>query len=316
MSSDSYATEVSRYKTRCDALLAHGNRGATRRTRAITPVGVHRFIDVTMCDQSRNDARAEERERKRTRHTRDRGARIHSCVEHYVFCTHVGDGETHDSLLEQERARRDLRLRNLSRRPAERCARCEHPANCALYACTRWGAAARAWLDSKSLVPIAVERRIACEQLNVETQIDMLCVPRDEPDALVVVSLKTLGKGERPPAQSLDTARAIDTTVSAFPAEPVADCERTRHQLQLMVECVILAHVYNCVPRAAHVLYVCDVDKKKSRRPSATSSSSPLLPLVYEESADEWWFDPLFESPSALANRTALVHSWVYTHLS
>lgn len=254
-----------------------------------THVGAHTAL-ATAFGCARYARRHEHiRSRKRTHHSRNRGIDIHACVEHYIFCRHV----------DVRRGAADAERRKGKRRSRyeKRCERCNHIGRCRKRRCTVWGAAVQKWLDARSLVPVAVEYPVEWHRVAISTQLDIVCMRRDDDcRRVVVVSLKTLGAGDTVPKMNNMITSRIDLPKDVVRTS-VPDGEHTRHQLQLLIECLALNSAHNVLPDDAHVLYV---------RDSPDSSESDVL--AGATSADEWWFHVLLRDQKAAEARTTLTH--------
>jgi hypothetical protein len=155
-----------------------------------------------------------------------------------------------------------------------------------------WSSAVASWLRKESLIPIAVELDVAWHRIETSSRIDMLCVDDRHAGStilppVVVVSIKTIGENEHAPAMK-HGARALRLPKNVFGDKQVADCEYSRHQLQLMLECVTLADSYKCIVQDAHVIYV-----------NYSGNGDRAKVRVEEHTADKWWFKRLIMNEDA-----------------
>lgn len=255
-----------------------------------TPVGYHIATQRAFCRAQLSKRISDSRVDKRSRHTRLIGARMHACMQHGVYCAFGRSYSTVDSRPKKRQRKRDY---NLSREPARPCEQCEHPPRCNFKACKVWSDVVYRWLERANLVPVAVELDVAWHRIETSTRIDMICVNSEYAKAsekmppVVVVSIKTVGEGERAPtinygAPSLRLPAnvfSLDSKASTE-EEEAPDCEYSRHQLQLMLECITLADSYKMIVQDAHIIYV-----------SYTGSSDAKKVTLEECSAEAWWFD-------------------------
>lgn len=257
-------------------------------------VGVHALVNKIFGDPAFTERSRILNQRKRTRHTRYRGVRMHACIQHHAFCKHTDISENSaEENMQSAGEGGNVRTRYLRKRAARKCAQCDHPSKCRISHCSAFGARMRVWLSAHALVPVAVEHDVEWPRLGARTRVDMICTREDDVDelsSLVVVSLKTLGNDEDPPTYCNHGKDVVSLPYHVF-QRAVPDCERTRHQLQLMVECLILADAYAMVPTGAHVVYVNDSDAG----------------AVNSQKADMWWFTPLFASAKQLKLRSETI---------
>jgi len=134
--------------------------------------------------------------------------------------------------------------------------------------------------EEMNLVPIFSELLIWSPELNLATKIDLLCV--DEFAHFVLVSLKTgrYGKPETPGETEFHFRK---------PMSNIRDSIKNRHDIQLLIELLILVDVYKLPISDAFVVYLGDEKDSRHtiRRPIELArtigiSSNELLRLVKE----------------------------------
>lgn len=250
-----------------------------------TPVGFHFATQRAFCLAKVSERIEADRANKRSRHTRLIGARMHSCIQHGVFCSRRLEEQS--GIETQPRKKQCKRSFNLARKTPAPCVLCEHPPRCSFKACRLWSRAVSDWLRESDLVPIAVELDVAWHRIETSSRVDMICVnssacsDADEMPPIVVVSIKTVGAGECAPKLA-HRAPSVRLPKDVFGDIKVPDCEYSRHQLQLMLECITLTDSYKLLVQDAFVIYV-----------NYSGTNDPRKVRVQEHTADSWWFDRL-----------------------
>lgn len=251
-------------------------------------IGFHRLVRRAFGNEETTRALADTLEGRRSGHSHIGGMRVHACAQHYTHCARLTEQAEEEQT--HARKRRRLRAHNLQKRPS-RCERCDHPARCRAPLCAEWGATLQRWLDEQRLAPVAVEHAMCWHRAEVASRADMVCVRRELTHAaaedgaevgVVVVSLKTLGEGRAPPQKKHGSGACLNLPRSVF-REPLPDCEHSRHQLQLMMECITLRDTYALRIDGAYVVYI-----------SYGNAKRRIAPALTEHAADNCWYRVLF----------------------
>jgi len=234
--------------------------------------GFHSVIARTFGNPEVSDTKALALESRRSGHSADKGKRMHACAQHSAVCE-----------------RQPCYALEHGSKKSGRCPDCTHPYACRALNCKSIRRTTAAWLSSHDLIGVMVEAPIFWHRQRIASRCDLLSVRLLDLEwwdaslgklpPLVVVSIKTLGKNGLPPQSRKGSSRCVRIP-PAITQDPVPDGEDARHQLQLMMEAVVLRDTYDVDVVDAHILYISD-------RGSLCVGSSTACKSV--EKADWWW---------------------------
>jgi hypothetical protein len=314
--------EIPTYAENCESVFSRTDwdsvlrRGDTNPSSAYNGrcAGFHSVIGQCFGNPCTTSKMADTRLSKRSKHTRAIGAKMHACIQHNSYCKRLVPKYDELGANKRTKKRQNARAYNLSKRPDMVCKTCLHPFRCRSNSCFVWGKVFEDWLEMNELIPIAAEFSVAWHKVDASSRIDMLCVDSSTMDqntqspSVVVVSIKTLGENEKPPELEHRSCHVALLPFDVF-RTPVIDCEYTRNQLQLMLECIALADSYGLVVQNAYVVYVNYSSDQNSRQ----------KPVEYQ-AADKWWFNTLFKecgvSNLIHRERACAIASHIRTQLS